>query len=122
MLLLVFGPRYFARASRGADENHGGTGCGAPNFCVPSVGALSIDDVPSRGTPCLADTASVPCWPAWCDEDPERLAVLKNITGNGSSSALLDNGQMSLSRVGVSTAREYTWLCQNADTETGICE
>ena len=36
--------------------------------------------------------------------------------------ALLDNSQMSLSRVGVSTAREYTWLCQNADTKTGICE
>ncbi|MCB1826481.1 MAG: hypothetical protein KDJ54_18655, partial [Candidatus Competibacteraceae bacterium] len=26
--------------------------------------------------------------------------------------ALLDNSQVSLSRVGVSTAREYTWLCQ----------
>ena len=81
MLLLVFGPRYFAGASRGADENHGGTGCGAPNFCAPSVGALSIDDAPSRGTPCVADTASVPRWPAWCDGDPERLAVLKTLPG-----------------------------------------
>jgi phosphoenolpyruvate carboxylase len=60
---------------------------------------------------------------AWRGADPERLAVLQKLYRDWPFfRALLDNSQMSLSKVDVGIAREYARLCQHADTETGIYE
>ena len=60
---------------------------------------------------------------AWRGDDPERLAVLQKLYREWPFfRALLDNSQMSLSKVDVGIAREYARLCENADTETGIYE
>ena len=60
---------------------------------------------------------------AWRGDDPERLAVLQRLYRDWPFfRALLDNSQMSLSKVDLSIAREYARLCQNADIETGIYE
>jgi len=58
---------------------------------------------------------------AWRGDDPERLAVLRRLYREWPFfRALLDNSQMSLSKVDVGIAREYARLCESADTETGI--
>ncbi len=60
---------------------------------------------------------------AWRGDDPERLALLQRLYRDWPFfRALLDNSQMSLSKVDLSIAREYARLCENADTETGIYE
>jgi phosphoenolpyruvate carboxylase len=60
---------------------------------------------------------------AWRGDDPERLAVLQRLYRDWPFlRTLLDNSQMSLSKVDVDIARQYARLCQNAETETGIYE
>lgn len=60
---------------------------------------------------------------AWRGDDPDRLAVLQELYRNWPFfRALLDNSQMSLSKVDVEIAREYARLCADADTEARIYE
>ncbi|MFO1422002.1 MAG: phosphoenolpyruvate carboxylase, partial [Candidatus Competibacteraceae bacterium] len=60
---------------------------------------------------------------AWRGDDPERLALLQRLYRDWPFfRALLDNSQMSLSKVDAGIAREYARLCADADTETGIYE
>ncbi|HRZ53793.1 MAG TPA: phosphoenolpyruvate carboxylase, partial [Candidatus Contendobacter sp.] len=60
---------------------------------------------------------------AWRGDDPERLALLQRLYRDWPFlRTLLDNSQMSLSKVEVGIAREYARLCETADTETGIYE
>ena len=58
---------------------------------------------------------------AWRGDDPDRLATLQRLYRDWPFfHALLDNSQMSLSKVDVGIAREYARLCADADTETRI--
>ena len=58
---------------------------------------------------------------AWRDDDPERLALLQRLYQAWPFfHALLNNSQMSLSKVDPGIAREYARLCENPDVETGI--
>jgi phosphoenolpyruvate carboxylase len=58
---------------------------------------------------------------AWRGDDPERLAVLQKLYREWPFfRALLDNSQMSLSKVDADIAREYARLCEDADTESRI--
>ncbi len=60
---------------------------------------------------------------AWRGDDPERLATLQRLYRDWPFfHALLDNSQMSLSKVDAGIAREYARLCTDADTETRIYE
>ncbi|MDS4041125.1 MAG: phosphoenolpyruvate carboxylase [Candidatus Competibacter sp.] len=60
---------------------------------------------------------------AWRGDDPERLALLQRLYRDWPFfRALLDNSQMSLSKVDAGIAREYARLCADVDTETGIYE
>ena len=60
---------------------------------------------------------------AWRGDDPERLATLQKLYREWPFfRALLDNSQMSLSKVDVGIAREYARLCADADTEIRIHE
>jgi phosphoenolpyruvate carboxylase len=60
---------------------------------------------------------------AWRGDDPERLALLQRLYRDWPFfRALLDNSQMSLSKVDAGIAREYARLCADADTETRIYE
>ena len=60
---------------------------------------------------------------AWRGDDPDRLAILQKLYRDWPFfRALLDNSQMSLSKVDLGIAREYARLCEHADTETGIYE
>ncbi len=60
---------------------------------------------------------------AWRGDDPERLALLQRLYRDWPFlRTLLDNSQMSLSKVEVGIAREYARLCETAETETGIYE
>ena len=60
---------------------------------------------------------------AWRGDDPERLALLQRLYRDWPFlRTLLDNSQMSLSKVEVGIAREYARLCETADTETSIYE
>ncbi len=58
---------------------------------------------------------------AWRGDDPERLALLRRLYQEWPFfHALLNNSQMSLSKVDPGIAREYARLCGDAATETGI--
>ena len=58
---------------------------------------------------------------AWRGDDPERLAFLQKLYREWPFfHALLDNSQMSLSKVDADIAREYARLCEDADTESRI--
>ncbi|HRF42944.1 MAG TPA: phosphoenolpyruvate carboxylase [Candidatus Competibacteraceae bacterium] len=58
---------------------------------------------------------------AWRGDDPERLALLQRLYQAWPFfHALLNNSQMSLSKVDPGIAREYARLCENPDVETGI--
>ena len=60
---------------------------------------------------------------AWRGDDPERLALLQRLYQEWPFfHALLNNSQMSLSKVDPGIAREYARLCANVATETGIYE
>ena len=60
---------------------------------------------------------------AWRGDDPERLALLQRLYREWPFfHALLNNSQMSLSKVDLGIAREYARLCNDAATETGIYE
>jgi len=60
---------------------------------------------------------------AWRGDDPERLALLQKLYRDWPFfHALLNNSQMSLSKVDLGIAREYARLCENPDTETRIYE
>ena len=60
---------------------------------------------------------------AWRGDDPDRLAVLQKLYRDWPFfRALLDNSQMSLSKVDIDIAREYAHLCENSNTETRIYE
>jgi len=60
---------------------------------------------------------------AWRGDDPDRLARLQRLYQEWPFfHALLNNSQMSLSKVDLGIAREYARLCENADTEVGIYE
>ena len=57
----------------------------------------------------------------WRGDDPQRLATLQTLYREWPFfRALLDNSQMSLSKVDVGIAREYARLCHNADAEKRI--
>ena len=56
-------------------------------------------------------------------DDPERLALLQRLYRDWPFfRALLDNSQMSPSKVDAGIAREYARLCADTDTEIGIYE
>lgn len=58
---------------------------------------------------------------AWRGDDPERLATLQRLYRDWPFfHALLNNSQMSLSKVDLGIAREYARLCEDADTEARI--
>ena len=60
---------------------------------------------------------------AWRGDNPERLALLQRLYQEWPFfHALLNNSQMSLSKVDPGIAREYARLCTDAATETGIYE
>ena len=60
---------------------------------------------------------------AWRGDDPDRLALLQRLYRDWPFlRTLLDNSQMSLSKVEVGIAREYARLCETAETETSIYE
>ncbi|MBL8260652.1 MAG: phosphoenolpyruvate carboxylase [Candidatus Competibacteraceae bacterium] len=60
---------------------------------------------------------------AWRGDDPQRLQALQALYRDWPFfRALLDNSQMSLSKVDLNIAREYARLCEDAATESGIYE
>lgn len=60
---------------------------------------------------------------AWRGGDPQRLQALQALYRDWAFfRALLDNSQMSLSKVDLNIAREYARLCEDAATESGIYE
>ena len=60
---------------------------------------------------------------AWRGDDPERLALLQKLYRESPFfRALLDNSQMSLSKVDLGIAHEYARLCENPAIETRIYE
>ncbi|MFZ1830431.1 MAG: phosphoenolpyruvate carboxylase, partial [Candidatus Competibacteraceae bacterium] len=60
---------------------------------------------------------------AWRGDDPRRLALLQRLYREWPFfHALLNNSQMSLSKVDLSIAREYARLCNDAAIETSIYE
>jgi phosphoenolpyruvate carboxylase len=60
---------------------------------------------------------------AWRGDDPDRLAMLQKLYQDWPFfHALLNNSQMSLSKVDASIAREYARLCADPHTETRIYE
>ncbi|MCB1921525.1 MAG: phosphoenolpyruvate carboxylase [Candidatus Competibacteraceae bacterium] len=57
----------------------------------------------------------------WRGNDPERLALLQRLYQEWPFfHALLNNSQMSLSKVDADIAREYARLCERPEVETGI--
>ncbi|MBK8537835.1 MAG: phosphoenolpyruvate carboxylase [Candidatus Competibacteraceae bacterium] len=111
---------------------------------VTALGALNIGSRPShraRGDRSKYSVRAIPWmfgWglarhtlPGWYGigtaltilrgDDPERLATLQKLYRDWPFfRALLDNSQMSLSKVDVGIAREYARLCEDAAIETGI--